>query len=39
MLDYVFSDDRRAIWDNNGGKDFHTLLQNPASGEGWRCAI
>jgi hypothetical protein len=34
LLDYVFSDDRRSIWDNNGGRDYHTLLKNPASG-GW----
>ena len=34
MLDYVFSDDRQAIWDNNGGKDYHTLVAEPASG-GW----
>lgn len=33
MLDYVFTDDRRAIWDNNGGNDFHTLLKEYASGE------
>ena len=32
MLDYVFSDDRRAVWDNNRGGDFHTLLKNYASG-------
>lgn len=32
MLDYVFTDDRRAIWDNNGGNDFHTLLKEYASG-------
>ncbi|PRW39290.1 Soluble starch synthase chloroplastic amyloplastic isoform A [Chlorella sorokiniana] len=33
MLDYVFTDDRRAIWDNNGGRDFHTLLKEYASGD------
>lgn len=33
MLDYVFTDDRRAVWDNNGGRDFHTLLKEYASGE------
>ena len=32
MLDYVFTDDRRALWDNNGGTDFHTLLKEYASG-------
>ncbi len=32
MLDYVFTDDRRAVWDNNGGRDFHTLLKEYASG-------
>jgi hypothetical protein len=34
LLDYVFTDDRRAIWDNNGGTDFHTLLPKYATG-GW----
>lgn len=33
MLDYVFTDDRRAVWDNNGGRDFHTLLKEYASGD------
>ncbi len=33
MLDFVFTDDRRAMWDNNNGRDYHTLLRNPASGE------
>jgi hypothetical protein len=32
LLDYVFTDDRRAIWDNNGGIDFHTLLPKYATG-------
>ncbi|KAL4419296.1 hypothetical protein ABPG77_001628 [Micractinium sp. CCAP 211/92] len=33
MLDFVFTDDRRAMWDNNNGRDYHTLLRNPASGD------
>lgn len=34
MLDYVFTDDRRSVWDNNKGTDFHTLLTTYASGVG-----
>lgn len=37
MLDYVFTDDRRAVWDNNGGRDFHTLLKEYASGASPGC--
>lgn len=36
MLDYVFTDDRRAVWDNNRGTDFHTLLRDYASGAAGR---
>ena len=32
-LDFVFADDRRALWDNNAGADYHTLLASPASGD------
>lgn len=39
MLDYVFTDDRRAVWDNNGGRDFHTLLKEYASGEFAGCML
>ena len=33
IVDFVFSNSACSVWDNNGGKDYHTIVQNAVSGE------
>lgn len=33
IVDFVFSNSACTVWDNNGGKDYHTVVRNAASGE------
>lgn len=33
VLDFVFSDAKEELWDNNKGEDFHTAVEKPLSNE------
>lgn len=33
VLDFVFSDAKEEMWDNNNGQDFHTAIENPLSND------
>ena len=33
VLDIVFSDEAGVRWDNNGGRDFHSGVRDPPTGE------